>query len=58
MKKLRLLLAAELPPLVVAVGLGMVFGYGVGLHEGALLAAVVFLILQPFILLPFFRKNR
>ena len=58
MKKLKLLLAAELPPLVVAVGLGMLFGYGVGLHKGALLAAVAFLILQPLILLPFFRKNR
>lgn len=57
MKKLKLLLAAELPPLVVALGVGMIFGYGVGLHKGVLLAAVVFLILQPFILLPYFRKN-
>lgn len=58
MKKLKLLLGKELPPFVVAVGLGVIFGYGAGLHKGALLAAVVFLILQPFVLLPLFRKNR
>ena len=57
MKKLKLLLVAELPPLVVAVGLGMIFGYEVGLNKGVMLTAVVFLILQPFILPPFFRKN-
>lgn len=58
MKKLKSLLGIELPPFVVAVGLGVMLGYGAGLHKGALLAAVVFLILQPFVLLPLFRKNR
>ena len=58
MKGLKLLLVAELPALVVALGIGLIFGYGVGLYKGALLAVVVFLVLQPFMLLPFFRKNR
>jgi len=58
MDKVKYLLAVELPSLVVAAGLGLIFGYGAGLHKGALLAGVVFLVLQPLILVSFFMRNR
>ena len=56
MKKLKQLLQAELPALVAASGLGLIFGTGLGFYKGALLFGCVFFILQPFVLMPLFRK--
>lgn len=57
MTKLKRLIIAELPPLAVATGLGIIFGVGIDAAKGGMLFLVVFLILQPFVLAPLFRRS-
>ena len=55
---LKKLLMAELPSLVVAAGLGAIFWINLGFYKAALLFGFVFLVMQPFVLVPFFRRKK
>lgn len=55
---LKKLLLAELPSLVVAAGLGVIFWINLGFYKGVLLFGLAFLVMQPFVLVPFFRKKK
>jgi hypothetical protein len=54
---LKKLLWAELPALVVSLGLGAVFWFYLGMYKGLLLFAAIFLLLQVFVLPSFISKN-
>lgn len=55
---LKKLLLAELPSLVVAAGLGSIFWVYLGFYKAALLFGFAMLLMQPFVLVPFFRKKK
>lgn len=55
---LKNLLLVELPALVVAAGLGVIFWVSLEFYKAAFLFGFVVLVMQPFVLVPFFRMRK